>query len=190
VQCNILRCQALSSGKQNPCFEHHQTAQQHKSDFHHGRFLCNDITTNSRPNALNSFQYLFALQLSHISGMSLRPARTVEGATPRKRPNTPFEREDGKRPKVEATIEEAGCAQDVAGLQPIRIALPTPSTDPKDAVLSKKSTPLARSPPADWETIYASISKYRESNPAAVDRLGCERLADVDAPDKACSNWQ
>ena len=39
-------------------------------------------------------------------------------------------------------------------------------------------------PPANWELVYRAIQNMRKNNPAPVDTVGCERLADTDASPK------
>lgn len=42
----------------------------------------------------------------------------------------------------------------------------------------KKASDAVLDPPKDWETVYDILEKYRQVHKAAVDTMGCERLAD------------
>lgn len=80
-----------------------------------------------------------------------------------------------------------------AATAPVTIAyelpeVPTPEPASAAGTPKKKKTqkePLPkRDPPSDWEKVWQIIEGYRGDHPAAVDTMGCERLADTDAGDK------
>lgn len=59
--------------------------------------------------------------------------------------------------------------------------LPTVKSSQKS---KRKKEAGATSPPPNWEEIYTLAKSMRVSNPAPVDTMGCERLADVTASPK------
>ncbi len=49
----------------------------------------------------------------------------------------------------------------------------------EEVIIHTKKT---KKQPENWQTVYDKISAFRQSNPAPIDTMGCERLANSDDP--------